>query len=251
MHLQRWIRFGSLYPRMLTNNSFRKSGKLIFTDVLQQAKWYCVAKTKVATKISSTLSWDIKVNAARTTPPWYIDDVKSNSHSMIPPLNYQWYIVAVKSKYPNHHDEITLTTTNFAVSAKVASNQMLQNRCRHFYDHNTATEAEKPYQTGNFKVVHCTTNQRQLLMKNLFWFLRQHFQPAFYLTIMWERHLSTTLKELVDKILTNFKIGRKKLKELEKINSKCCFHLLFFIPIILILCLAFCFASQIDFWLIG
>ena len=145
--------------------------------------------------------------------------VKSNSHSikrkanippMIPPSNYQWYIVAVKSKYPNHHDEITLTTTNFAVSAKVASNQMLQNRCRHFYDHNTATEAEKPYQMGNFKVVHCTTNQRQLLMKNLFWFLRQHFQPAFYLTIMWERHLSTTLKELVDKILTNFKIGRKK-----------------------------------------
>ena len=94
------------------------------------------------------------------------------------------------------------------------------------------------------------TNQRQLLMKNLFWFLRQHFQPAFYLTIMWERHLSTTLKELVDKILTNFKIGRKKLKELEKINSKCYFHLLFLIPIILILCLAFCFASQIDFWLI-
>ena len=188
-------------------------------------KWYCVAKTRVATKISSTLSWDIKVNAARTTPPWYIALLPWNQIaipsrekqiSMIPPLNYQWYIVAVKSKYPNHHDEITLTTTNFAVSAKVASNQMLQNRCRHFYDHRTATEAEKPYQTGNFKVVHCTTNQRQLLMKNLFWFLRQHFQPAFYLTIMWERHLSTTLKELVDKILTNFKVGRKKIEGIGK-----------------------------------
>ena len=157
LHLQRWIRFGSLYPSILTNNSFRKSGKLIFTDVLQQTKWFCVAKTKVATKISSTLSWDIKVNAARTTPPWYIAllpwnqiAIPSWEKQISHPSNYQWYIVSVKSKYPNHHDEITLTTTNFAVSAKVASNQMLQNRCRHFYDHNTATEAEKPYQTGNF-----------------------------------------------------------------------------------------------------
>ena len=65
----------------------------------------------------------------------------------------------MKSKYPNHHDEITLTTTNFAVSAKVASNQMLQNRCRHFYDHSTATEAEKPYQTGNFKGVSTLYNK--------------------------------------------------------------------------------------------